>query len=56
MKVLRCRDLGFDCDGVIEAATEDEVLRQAAAHAEQVHQLTVTPEIAAEVKKHIREA
>ncbi|RME84463.1 MAG: DUF1059 domain-containing protein [Caldilineae bacterium] len=55
MKVLRCRDLGFDCDGVVEAATEEELLRQVAAHAEQVHQVKVTPEIIAEVKKHIQE-
>jgi predicted small metal-binding protein len=40
MKELRCRDVGFDCAGVIRAETEDEVLRQAAAHAAQAHGLT----------------
>ena len=50
MKVLKCADVGFQCDGVIRAPTEEEVLQQAAAHAKQVHQLDVTPEIAEKVK------
>lgn len=40
MKELRCRDVGFDCEGVIRAETEDEVLRQAAQHAGTEHGLT----------------
>lgn len=40
MKELRCRDVGFDCAGVIRAETEDEVLRQAAEHASKAHGLT----------------
>jgi predicted small metal-binding protein len=40
MKELHCRDVGFDCDGVIRAATEEDVLRQAARHAESAHGLT----------------
>ncbi len=49
MKTLRCRDLGFDCDQEIRAETEDEVLRQAAAHARSQHNVEVTPELAAQV-------
>ncbi len=44
MKELRCRDVGFDCDGVLRAETEDEVLRQAAEHASKVHGLTTLDE------------
>lgn len=54
MKVLKCADVGFQCDGVIRAESEDEVLRQAAVHAKQVHQLDVTPDIAEKVKAAIR--
>lgn len=54
MKTLKCRDLGFDCDAQINAATEEDVLQQAATHAQSVHQLTVTPELAEQVKSLIR--
>jgi predicted small metal-binding protein len=40
MKFLRCRDAGFDCDAVIRAETEEDVLRQAAEHARTVHNLS----------------
>lgn len=50
MKKLKCRDVGFDCDGEIEAATEEEVLNMAAVHALQVHQVNVTPEMAEQIK------
>ena len=33
MKTLRCREIGFDCDHETRAESEDEVLRDAAAHA-----------------------
>ena len=56
MKVVRCREVGFDCDGVVRAETEEEVLRQVAAHAKAVHQIeTVTPEIVAKVRAVMRE-
>jgi len=49
MYTLRCRDVGFDCEGVVRAETKDAVLAQAAQHAEQVHGVKVTPEIAQKV-------
>ena len=55
MKKLKCRDVGFDCEGEIEAATEEEVLTMAAAHALQVHQVSVTPEMAEQIKPLIME-
>ena len=43
-KVVRCRDIGFDCDGVVRAETEEEVLQQVAAHAKAVHDIETVPE------------
>jgi predicted small metal-binding protein len=34
---LKCRDIGFDCDAVIQADSDDEVITHAATHARQVH-------------------
>jgi predicted small metal-binding protein len=39
-KVIRCRDVGFDCEGVVRAETEEEALAHAAAHAQEVHGLS----------------
>lgn len=54
--VIRCRDVGFDCDGVIRAETEEEALQQAAEHAKEVHGLEdVTPDVVEKVKAAMRE-
>jgi len=52
-KVLRCRDVGFDCDGMIRAETEEEILKKAAEHAQTVHNLK---EISEEVVEKVRAA
>ena len=49
MKILRCRDAGFDCEHEILAETNDEVLQQAVEHVQSVHNVKVTPEIATQV-------
>ena len=36
-KELKCRAVGFDCEGVVTGDTEDDVLTQAAAHVQEVH-------------------
>ena len=55
-KVLRCSDVGFECDGVIRAETEEEVLKQAAAHAQEAHNLQeMTDEVVEKVRGAIRE-
>ncbi len=55
MKELHCRDVGFDCEGVIRADSEDEVLRQAAEHARQEHGLSqVDEETARQIRSKIR--
>jgi predicted small metal-binding protein len=52
MKTLHCRDAGFDCEAVVRANTDEEVLAQAA---QQVHGVTVTPELAATIKTLIHD-
>ena len=55
MKTLHCRDAGFNCEGVIRANSEEEVLSQATKHAQDVHGVSVTPEMAEQLKTLIRE-
>jgi len=52
-KILRCSDVGFECDGVIRAETEEEVLKKAADHAKSEHNLE---EISDEVVEKVRAA
>ena len=37
MKELRCREVGFDCEGVVRAENDEAVMRQAAEHARTAH-------------------
>ena len=39
MRELNCRDVGFDCDEVVRAHSDEEVIARAEAHARQVHGL-----------------
>ena len=55
MKTLYCRDAGFDCPGVIQANTEEEVLKQAAQHAQEVHGVSVTPQLAEQLRTLIKD-
>jgi predicted small metal-binding protein len=55
MKTLHCRDAGFDCQAVIRANTEEEVLKEAAQHALEVHGVPVTQELAEQLKTLIIE-
>lgn len=53
---VHCRDVGFDCDGIVKAETEEDLLQQIAKHAQSVHGLEMVPdEIIAKVKSVIRE-
>ncbi len=52
-KVLRCSDVGFECEAVIRAETEEEVLKKAAEHVQSVHNLK---EISDEVVEKVRAA
>ena len=55
MRILHCRDAGFECEGVIRANNDEEVLNMAAQHAKEVHDVSVTPEMADQLKTLIRE-
>jgi predicted small metal-binding protein len=55
-KVIHCRDVGFDCDGIIKAHTEEQALALAADHARNVHGVRqITPEIVEKIKSVMRE-
>jgi predicted small metal-binding protein len=55
-KVIHCRDVGYDCEGVIRAHSEEEALNMAADHAKRVHGLQqVTPQIVDKIKSVMRE-
>ncbi len=55
MKTLQCSSSGFECDAVIHADTNEEVLAQAAAHAQKVHGVSITPEMAQQLQTLIVE-
>ena len=56
-KVVNCRDVGYDCEGVVKADTEDETLALVAEHAKSAHGLEeVTPEVVVKVKSVMHDA
>jgi predicted small metal-binding protein len=55
-KVLRCREVGLDCDFEARAETSEELFRQAAEHGKAAHGIReVTPELVERMKKAVRE-
>jgi predicted small metal-binding protein len=55
-KVLRCRDVGMDCDFEVRATTEEEILRRAEEHAQTAHGMKEIPqEVVAKVQAAIRD-
>lgn len=55
-KILNCRDVGFDCDGVCQAETEEEVLQMASEHARTMHNIDeISEEVVAKVRAAIRD-
>lgn len=55
MKALHYYDVGFDCKAVEQASTEEEVLQQAAVHAQEIHGVAVTLELAKQLKTLIKD-
>lgn len=56
-KEIHCNDLGFDCGFVAKADSEQDLLKQVAAHASEVHGVSeVTPELVVQVKSVIKDA
>jgi predicted small metal-binding protein len=55
-KVLRCRDVGVDCDFVTRGATMEEVMEKAKEHACSDHGFVgIPPELANKVLAAIRD-
>lgn len=47
-KILKCRDVGVDCDFEATGETEDEVMQKAAQHAKEAHGMDEIPQEVAE--------
>ncbi len=55
-KVIYCKDVGFDCEGVIRANTEEEAMQQAVTHAREVHGVTdISEEVVSKIKSVMQE-
>jgi predicted small metal-binding protein len=55
-KIIRCKDVGFDCPAEIRAPTEEQAMKMAAEHARSAHGIKqITPDIAAKVKAVMRD-
>lgn len=55
-KVVRCRDVGFDCNAVVRAESEEAALQIVAEHAKSVHNMeTVSPEVVEKVRSVMRD-
>lgn len=56
-KLVRCRDLGFDCDAEIRAETTEEAIQKVGKHAREVHGMDRVPiEIVDKVNQSIQDA
>jgi predicted small metal-binding protein len=56
MKVIRCRDVGVDCDFEARGQTEQEVLKECTEHARSAHGMEEIPaELVMKVKAAIRD-
>jgi len=53
MLVLRCRDMGFECEEVMRGQSEERVLQLAAKHALRKHGVKLTLDLAEQVKPYI---
>jgi predicted small metal-binding protein len=60
MLSITCRDVGQNCDCVVEGKTEEELMTNAAEHAVKDHGYTeediMTPEMKEKIKSHIRKS
>lgn len=55
-KVMKCRDVGVDCDFEARGETDQEILRQCAEHARSAHGMNpIPPDVAARIKGAIHE-
>ncbi len=50
MRDVHCSDAGLKCDFVAKGSTDDEILKQAGAHAQKAHGMQVTPDLEKKVR------
>jgi len=56
-KVLKCRDVGVDCDFEAHGKDENEILQKAAEHAKSCHTgVQITPELQQKIKASIKDS
>jgi len=53
-KELHCRDVGPDCDAVVVAESEEDILAQVAEHVKAVHDMTDEQSSDPEFVTHVR--
>lgn len=53
MRVLRCRDMGFECEEVMRGQSEERVLQLVAKHALRTHAVKMTLDLVEQVKPYI---
>ncbi len=60
MLTLACRDVGQNCDCIVQGETEEVLMKNAAEHAVKDHGYTeediMTPEMKDRIKSHIRKS
>ena len=55
-KMLKCRDVGVNCDFEAHGQTDAEILQKAAEHAKDCHQgVQMTPALQAKIKAAIKD-
>jgi len=55
-KTMKCRDVGPDCDYVARGESEEEIMKQVAAHARDAHGMNeVPPELAEKARSAIKD-
>ncbi len=55
-KILKCKDVGVDCDFEVRGKDESEIMQKAAEHAKSCHQgVQLTPELQAKLKASIKD-
>ena len=56
MKLLRCREVGYNCDAIIRGNTEEEIMLNAKNHAIKEHAIKeedMTPQFKEKIRKLI---
>lgn len=59
MKLMRCRDVGFNCDTTFNGDTEDDIISNARIHGIKEHNMKeedITPEFKEKIRKLITSA